>query len=73
MSDRVFRGRLLNERETARFLGVKPATLRWWRNRKHRRGPRYIKVGSAVRYRNEEIELYLKEQTVGMANILEGE
>lgn len=40
--------RLLNEREAAETLGLKVATLRRWRWAG--KPPRFLKIGSAVRY-----------------------
>ena len=48
---------LLTEDEVARQLRVSVASLRRWRL--ERRGPQFIKVGSLVRYRPEEIEAWL--------------
>jgi predicted DNA-binding transcriptional regulator AlpA len=45
--------RLIDEREAARRLGLKVATLRRWRWA--RRGPRWVKIGAAVRYEPPEI------------------
>ena len=49
--------KLLTEDEVARQLRVSVASLRRWRL--ERRGPQFIKVGSLVRYRPEEIEAWL--------------
>jgi predicted site-specific integrase-resolvase len=46
----------LTEREAAPRLGVSPHTLRTWR--RLGRGPRYLKLGKAVRYRPEDVEAY---------------
>ncbi len=48
---------LLTEEEVAKQLHVSVASLRRWRL--ERRGPQFIKVGSLVRYRPEEIEAWL--------------
>ena len=40
--------RLLTEEQAAKFLSLKPSTLRTWRCR--RKGPSYVKMGGAVRY-----------------------
>jgi predicted DNA-binding transcriptional regulator AlpA len=63
MSERVFEG-LLTEKEAAEFLGIKPATLHFWRKTAARRGPSFIKIGWLVRYRLADLETYLKERTV---------
>ena len=48
---------LLTEEEVARQLHVSVASLR--RCRLECRGPQFIKVGSLVRYRPDEIEVWL--------------
>jgi len=48
---------LLTEEEVAEQLHVSVASLRRWRL--ERRGPQFIKVGSLVRYRPEELETWL--------------
>ncbi len=48
---------LLNEIEVSRRLRVSVACVRRWRL--ERRGPRYVKVGSLVRYRDEDVERWL--------------
>ena len=44
----VSQPRLMNEHRAAEYLAVKVATLRRWRWAG--RGPRFIKIGGAVRY-----------------------
>ena len=56
---------LLTEQEVSRQLRVSLAALRRWRL--ERRGPQFIKVGSLVRYRPEELEQWLAAQPVGGA------
>lgn len=46
----------------AEYLNIPVTTLTEWRYQK--RGPRYIKVGRLVRYRREDVEQWLQEQTV---------
>ena len=48
---------LLTESDVARRLGLKSATLRRWRW--CGRGPRFIKVGAAVRYDPQDVRDYL--------------
>ena len=48
---------LLTDDEAARFLALSPATLKKWR-RLHR-GPRYYRLGSAIRYRQEDLESFI--------------
>lgn len=53
---------LLNERETAARLGLSVKTLQLWRSQ--RKGPTYVKVGKAVRYRPEDVERFVMESRV---------
>ena len=48
---------LLTEDEVAKRLHVSVASLRRWRL--ERRGPQFIKVGSLVRYKPEELDAWL--------------
>jgi predicted DNA-binding transcriptional regulator AlpA len=58
---------LLNEHDVARITGMSLATVRRWRL--FGQGPRYIKVGSAVRYRPEDVKAYLDSRPSGGAVI----
>ena len=49
--------RLVREPEAAEILAVKPATLRRWRW--EGRGPRFHKIGRAVRYRHDELRAFV--------------
>jgi len=53
---------LLNEYEAAQMLGLSVCTLRAWRSQ--RRGPAFLKLGRAVRYRPEVLEEFLKDAAV---------
>ncbi|MGP8248173.1 MAG: helix-turn-helix transcriptional regulator [Bryobacteraceae bacterium] len=44
---------LLNEHDVARITSLSVASVRRWRLLKQ--GPRYIKIGAAVRYRLEDL------------------
>ena len=57
---------LLTEEDVAKQLHVSVASLRRWRL--ERRGPQFIKVGSLVRYRPEELEAWLAALPTGGAN-----
>lgn len=50
---------LLTEKEVAILLKVSLQTLRRWRHVKS--GPKFIKLGSSVRYRDCDVELFLDE------------
>lgn len=54
---------LLTEDVVAKELNVSLASLRRWRLEK--RGPRFIKVGSLVRYKPEDIEIWLASLPTG--------
>jgi excisionase family DNA binding protein len=48
---------LLNEHEVARYLKISVASVRRWRL--FRKGPKFVKIGSAVRYRKQDVETWL--------------
>jgi predicted DNA-binding transcriptional regulator AlpA len=52
--------RLLNEHEVAQACAIRVATLRKWRMLK--RGPRFLKIGSLVRYRPEDVTAWIDRQ-----------
>jgi predicted DNA-binding transcriptional regulator AlpA len=54
---------LLNEHDVARITGLSVASVRRWRLL--RQGPRYLKIGSAVRYRGEDISSWLSSRPTG--------
>jgi predicted DNA-binding transcriptional regulator AlpA len=54
---------LLTELEVSHVLRVSLATLRKWRVEK--RGPRFIKIGSLVRYQLEDIREWLSSLPTG--------
>ena len=53
---RIFDDPLLTEEQAAKMLGLSPLTLKKWRRTS--RGPRYYRLGSAVRYNREDLEAY---------------
>jgi len=55
--------RLLTDRKVSIELGVSLATVRRWRL--FRAGPRYIKIGSSVRYRPDDVKRWLETRPVG--------
>jgi excisionase family DNA binding protein len=56
-------GTLMTELEVAERLRVSLACLRRWRLEK--RGPRFLKVGSLVRYPTEELEHWISSLPAG--------
>jgi excisionase family DNA binding protein len=54
---------LLTRDEAAEYLSIKPQTLAVWASNKRYTLP-YIKVGSLVRYRQRDLDQFLKRQTV---------
>lgn len=52
----------LNENVAAEFLGVSVRTLQAWRVRGG--GPRYVKIGRAVRYQRRELVAFQEVHTV---------
>jgi predicted DNA-binding transcriptional regulator AlpA len=54
---------LLNEHDVARITGLSVASVRRWRLL--RQGPKYLKIGSAVRYRFEDILAWLESRPSG--------
>ncbi len=56
---------LLNEHDVARITGLSVATVRRWRLL--RQGPKYIKIGAAVRYKPEDISAWIASRPAGGA------
>ena len=54
---------LLNEVDVARITGLSVASVRRWRLFKQ--GPKYLKLGSAVRYRPEDLKAWLETRPTG--------
>ncbi len=50
---------LLTETEAAALLGLKVATLRRWRWAG--KGPRFLKIGGAVRYDPADLEAFMRD------------
>ena len=53
----------LTEKDVAKQIRVSLASLRRWRL--VQRGPRFIKVGALVRYRPEDLELWMETLVTG--------
>ena len=62
---------LLTEEEVAKRLHVSLASIRRWRL--ERRGPQFIKVGSLVKYRPEDLENWLASLPTGGAQPVKAE
>lgn len=54
---------LLNEVAVSQLVGVSLATVRRWRL--INQGPRFVKLGAAVRYRPEDIQRWLDSRPYG--------
>jgi predicted DNA-binding transcriptional regulator AlpA len=54
---------LLNEHDVSRITGLSVASVRRWRLL--RQGPKYIKIGAAVRYKPEDISAWLESRPTG--------
>jgi predicted DNA-binding transcriptional regulator AlpA len=57
-------GSLLDSRQVAGFLGIAPATLKWWRLSAQQSGPDFIRVGGVIRYSMQDLRQYLESRTV---------
>ena len=49
---------LLNERQVSEVLSISVASVRRWRLL--RQGPKYVKIGAAVRYKPEEVAAWIE-------------
>ena len=54
---------LLTEHDVARITGLSVASTRRWRLL--RQGPKYLKIGAAVRYKPEDITAWLESRPSG--------
>jgi predicted DNA-binding transcriptional regulator AlpA len=54
---------LLNEFDVASITGLSVASVRRWRLFKQ--GPKYLKIGAAVRYRSEDVSAWLAARPSG--------
>lgn len=54
---------LLNENDVARITGLSVASVRRWRLL--RSGPKYLKIGAAVRYKPEDVAAWLDSRPTG--------
>ena len=53
---------LMNEKEVASFLGLRPQTLAIWRMRKEKIP--FVRMGRRIAYRREDVERWLEAQRV---------
>jgi predicted DNA-binding transcriptional regulator AlpA len=54
---------LLNEHDVSHITGLSVASVRRWRLL--RQGPKYLKIGAAVRYRIEDVRAWLGTRPTG--------
>lgn len=54
---------LLTEHDVARVTGLSVASVRRWRLLQQ--GPKYLKLGAAVRYKPEDISAWLESRPTG--------
>lgn len=52
---------MFDTRQAAQYLGLQPTTLSTWRTRGG--GPRFLKLGSSVRYRLSDLDAFTSERT----------
>lgn len=57
-----FSSQTLTTEEAAKYLGVGSGTLQNWRSQG--RGPKFLKIGRAVRYHKETLDRFLAESEV---------
>lgn len=55
--------KLLNEHDVARITGLSVASVRRWRLFKG--GPKYLKIGAAVRYKPEDVAAWIDSRPYG--------
>ena len=54
---------LLNEHDVARITGLSVASVRRWRLL--RQGPKYLKIGAAVRYKRDDLAAWIEARPTG--------
>ena len=57
--------RLLTTQEVAEYCRTGPSTVRYWRH--HGRGPRAVRVGRRVLYRESDLKAWLDAARAGTA------
>jgi predicted DNA-binding transcriptional regulator AlpA len=58
---------LLNEHDVARVTALSVASVRRWRL--FRQGPKYLKIGAAVRYKPQDLDAWLTTRPTGGAEV----
>ena len=58
---------LINEIKTAEILCVAVQTLRNWRHQ--RKGPPYLKISRAVRYKVEDLENFMDSKRIDLERV----
>ena len=61
-SSGISRPEIMNEMQVAEYLNMSAASLRKWRL--FREGPKFLKVGRAVRYRKAEVDAWLNSHSI---------
>jgi len=56
---------LLKEKEVAKVLKCSQSALRLWR--RESRGPRFVRVGSLIRYSKSDLEDFIEQNSVDRA------
>ena len=51
--------RLLDTDEAATICGLSPRTLRTWRSDGSGKGPAFVRVGTAIRYRSSDVQTWI--------------
>ena len=58
---------ILTSQDLAAFLRVHPNAPAEWRNERRVNQPRFIRVGSLIRYRMEDVRAWLNQNATGTA------
>jgi predicted DNA-binding transcriptional regulator AlpA len=66
MENKAVNYHLIDSLTLSSITGIKHSTLRHWRCQK--KGPEFLKLGSKVMYRSDEIERWLASNTVSFVN-----
>ena len=60
---------VMTVQQTAEYLGLAVSTLNKWR--RHGGGPVFIKMGRAVRYRVEDLEMFILKSSIESTSDIE--